>query len=152
MPFENENQVPIMRGGDRCNGCRVRLANSKFRNGKEYVRPRAPFLDCLALNADFRHTAFESCQCSLTRSDIVPYVSHRSNHPIQQVKSYRDVNVNPRVQSCTWKMHHNSNDESKERDNVLNHEEFIGKVPDWCYCADIHPNQNCIHCPASRDT
>ncbi len=116
------------------------------------MRARAPFLDCFTLDADFRHAPFESCQSGSTGSDVVPYISGRPNHSIQKIKPYRDINVNPGVQSRTRAIHHNSNDETKERDDVLHNEKLIGEVPDWRYCADIHPNQDCVHCPAGRDT
>jgi hypothetical protein len=152
MPFENENQFLAIGCRDGSNGCRMRLANSKCRNGKEYMRTRAPFLDCLTLNADFGHTPFENCQGGSPGSDVVPRISGRPYYAIQEVKSYRDVNVNPGVKRCTWEVHHDGDDESEKRDNMLNNEKFVGEVPNWRCCADIHPNQNCIHCPAGRNT
>ena len=84
-------------------------------------------------------------------SDIVPDISCSSSYPVQEVKCDRNLYVNSRVQGCTRKMHHNSDDEPKERDDMLDNEKFVREIPDGCYCADVHPNQNCVHCPAGRD-
>lgn len=100
-------------------------------HGKKDMSSRCPLLDDFALNGDLGDAAGKSDHGGSRRSRIGPAVSERSESTIKDVKCNWDVNIDARVECSAWEMEHDSDDESKEGDEVLHDEEFIREIPDW---------------------
>lgn len=137
---------------DRSDSCRMRLKNAKLGNFQENVRACFPLLDGFALDSDSGNPTIQSCQCSMPRANVGPRESCRADDAVDQVESNRDVDVNSRIECCTGEMHHDGNNEAKEEDDMLNHEELIREVPNRSNRAEIREDEDGIYCPASWDT